>query len=259
MDRFDLSRARMGVVLLLLLALAACGEPPSLNGVVRDNFGQPVADVVVSIPNTDSSTKTDAAGVYKLPYSTGQLTLSFVRDGYQAETVPFSATSRGQLTVEDVVLFKRITQQGIFVVGKTNYFGPIRNCQINVLMIRDNVEVGYDRITAGGVDPALIDLAEIALPVVLVENFLPMPPSAPQPLMLLYNRYDRPEIGRITLRATPEPSSQEVAVRPIDTGAEFGRWLQTDIMDVGTFAYAMADPATRLPRPGSLCYLFQFR
>lgn len=248
----------VAAMLLALSALAGCGEPPALNGLVRDNFGQPLAGVTVSIPGTENTITTDAAGAYKLPYAPGQLEVLFAKDGYQSETLAVGATVRTQFPMREVTLYKTIGQNGVFVVGRTNYIGPIRNCQINILLVRDNVEFGFDRITAGGVDPALIEIADVALPVTLVEHFDPPPDPSTEPLKILYERYDRPEIARITYRTPPETTSREMELRPVETGAHFGRWLATDI-GIGTFAYVVADPASRLPRPGALCYLFQLR
>lgn len=259
MRRSDNRPYRWVAAVAVLLALAGCGEPPSLNGVVRDNFGQPLADVVVSIPGTEFTATSDVTGAYRLSFAPGELTLSFVRPGYQNENVIVSAPRGGQVPVDEVVLHKSISRPGIFVVGKTNYIGPLNVCQINILMVRDNVEFGYDRITAGGVDPALIDLADVRLPAILVENADPLPATVSEPLRILYERYDSPEIGRVTFRAAPEVTSREIDIRPIENGARFGRWYETDIRDVGTFALVIADPANRLPRPGALCYLFQFR
>jgi hypothetical protein len=243
-------------MLAALLALAGCGEPPALIGLVKDNFGQPLADVVVSIPGTENSITTDETGAYKLPYAPGQLEVTFVKEGYQSETVPVGATVRTQFPMREVTLYKTITQNGLFLVGKTRYYGPLNGCAINILMVRENVEFGFDRITAGGIDPALVNIADLSLPVTLVENF--DPPSDPSTLRILYERYDRPEIARITFRTPEEITSHEMELTPLETGARFGRWLATDI-GLGTYAYAVADPTDRLPRPGASCYLFQLR
>jgi hypothetical protein len=245
-------------MLVALLALAGCGEPPALNGIVKDNFGQPLADVTVSIPGTENSITTDATGAYKLPYSPGQLEVSFVKDGYQSETVPVGATVRTQFPMREVTLYKTIAQNGLYLVGKTRYYGPLNGCAINILMVRENVEFGFDRITAGGIDPSLVNLADLSLPVTMVEYFNPPPDPTTEPLKILYERYDRPEIARITYRTPEEITSREMELTPLETGARFGRWLATDI-GLGTYAYAVADPTDRLPRPGASCTLFQLR
>jgi hypothetical protein len=240
------------------MALAACGEAPALNGRVMDNFGQPLQGVTVSIAGAEETAVTDEAGTYKLPYSPGQLTVSFTKEGYQPETTAVGATVRTQFPMREVMLYKELRQYGLFVVGKTNYMGPIPNCQINILMVRDNVEFGIDRITAGGADPGVIDIDDVALPLTLVERLNPQPTPEDEPLKILYERYDRPEIGRIVYRTPTEVSSGEMETRPVETGAQFGRWFSADI-GLGTYAYAVANPADRLPRPGALCYLFQLR
>lgn len=259
MKQIGVWRASVAAAILFgLLALTGCGEAPTLNGLVRDNFGQALAGVVVSIPGTEFTITTDEAGAYKLPYAPGQLQVAFAKEGYQGETLAVGATVRTQFPMREVVLYKTLTQMGLFLVGKTRYIGPIRNCQINVLMVRENVEFGFDRITAGGVDPNLIDIADIALPVTFVEYYDPQPDPNTEPLKILYERYDRPEIGRITYRTPTEITTREMELRPVETGADFGRWFASDI-GIGTFTYAVADPSDRLPRPGALCYLFQLR
>jgi hypothetical protein len=186
------------------------------------------------------------------------LEVTFAKDGYQSETLSVGATVRTQFTMREVTLYKTIVQNGLFIVGRTNYFGPLRSCQINVLMVRENVEVGFDRITAGGIDPPLIDIAELALPVTFVDNFTPPSNLDAEATWVLYERYDRPEIARISYGASTEISSRQMELRPVENGARFGRWLESDI-GVGTFVFAVADPSDGLPRPGALCYLFQLR
>ena len=258
MELIGFRRFSAGAAALLLVVLGGCGEP-KFSGVVHDNFGRAVDGVVVAIAGTGFTTTTDFLGAFALTAKRADVIVTFTKEGYQPERIPVDASAGGALTLGDVVLYKTISQNGIFLVGNDNYIGPIQTCQINIIMVRENVEVGYDRITAGGTDPALINIAEVAIPVTLVENFDVTSDLRVGTFKHLFERYDRPEIGRVTFATTPEVSSREVPIRQVETGARFGRWLETGITGIGTYALAVPDPSNGLPRPGAVCYLFQLR
>lgn len=92
-------------------ALFGLGEA-SINGVVKNEFGDPIENVQVKIENSRFTTLTNTNGEYVLEYAPGSFTICFVKDGYSQHKMTLNLTSKQEYPANDVIL--KITE---FITG----------------------------------------------------------------------------------------------------------------------------------------------
>lgn len=172
---------------LLLLALAGCGDKARIEGVVLDNFSQPVAGVEVQIAGTTLAVETDARGRYAIPYYPGSVRVVYRKGGYQQASREFKVTGETVIPAEPVGLFKHPPKgQGVWFEAAAEYV-PLEPASTVALVEKEpgtryrrvwTYHVG-DEITEIEIDPALrigesnrymVDLAVILPEFVLLEG-----------------------------------------------------------------------------------------
>lgn len=94
---------------------------PFIEGLVLDNFGNPLEGVRVYIEKTTLEAKTDTRGRYSIEYPPGVFTIIAEKKGYRSTTRELAVTTSMRLPAEDMMLFKLPKGEGIFVYGEPDY------------------------------------------------------------------------------------------------------------------------------------------
>ena len=116
----------ISVMVVLLASKVVCAfETGTLRGRVIDGFGKPINFANIAVVSNGSKIKTtsDAAGVFSIDYNTGNLKLTFDKEGYVPLYVPLSLDEKTDLSVGDITLWKIPPKGGLFVVGDGDYIG----------------------------------------------------------------------------------------------------------------------------------------
>lgn len=92
-----------------------------ISGTVRDNFGNPIADVSVSIPNSDFKTTTNSSGEFKLNYAPGKFKVEFEKAGHSADFKELEVTQKVNYPLQLVELTRIPSTKGVFVKGEKDY------------------------------------------------------------------------------------------------------------------------------------------
>jgi hypothetical protein len=93
------------VVLFTATALVtvSCSKPVIV-GQVEDPTGSRIADVRISIDNSAYETRSDSNGRYTLPYTPGQFTVRFTKEGYTPDVLELSIQSKEEFPARKAVL-----------------------------------------------------------------------------------------------------------------------------------------------------------
>ena len=111
----------------LILLLAACGTPPSLEGKVVDIWGNPVEGATVMMVGQGEKPLTDAEGRYKLSLIPGKQEIKAGRKGYVQDHA-FVEIAEGQVPTGPVFeLYPRPEEPGFYAVASGQYvhLGPV--------------------------------------------------------------------------------------------------------------------------------------
>ena len=107
------------LILLLTLSLFSCSK--YIEGEVRDNFGNPIEGVKVSIENSDFQSFTDPNGNYKLDYVPGEFSVSFNKEDYVSETVGLNITEKQRYPMSKIELIRYPESEGIYIEDSLDY------------------------------------------------------------------------------------------------------------------------------------------
>ncbi|MDP6932984.1 MAG: carboxypeptidase-like regulatory domain-containing protein, partial [Myxococcota bacterium] len=97
-------RFSVGFALLVSLGMSGCSDPPRLNGVVQDTWGQAIEGATVQLDGLVDKQTTDARGRFSFPAQEGTMRLlagkeGFIREIFQVEgsTDPESPMAEAQV------------------------------------------------------------------------------------------------------------------------------------------------------------------
>ena len=114
----------VSMVVVLLTSKAVCAfETGTLRGRIIDGFGKPINSANITVVSNGSKTKTtsDPTGVFSLSYNSGNLKLTFDKEGYVLLYVPLSLDEKTDLSVGNITLWKIPPKGGLFIVGDGDY------------------------------------------------------------------------------------------------------------------------------------------
>jgi hypothetical protein len=115
-------KPRLAVAMLIAFAIAlvACDSSPRIQGLVTDDFDEPLVDVDVSIVNTELRTRTDRSGRYALTYVPGRFEVWFAKEGYEPTSISLEFSTRETVPVRTQVLAsKKARREVIAAFQKT--------------------------------------------------------------------------------------------------------------------------------------------
>ncbi len=112
----------MGLLLFVSNVLYAF-DTGTFHGKVIDGFGKPViaVDVVTSSDSSRSKAISDQSGNFAVSYHTGNIKITFKKDGYVPFNIPLSLDEASDLSLGDITLWKVPPRGGLFVVGSGDY------------------------------------------------------------------------------------------------------------------------------------------
>ncbi len=88
----------------------------TLTGEILDGFDKPVKDVDVKIKKSDSATRTDEKGNYRLRFNPGKLELLFSKKGYTKHAFPLNIRETTEIPLPRLTIWEYPESGGIFLV-----------------------------------------------------------------------------------------------------------------------------------------------
>ena len=104
-----------GVILVLL---GGCGQAPSIEGEIRDMFGDPLADVVVEIENSQFSAVTNKDGRYSVSYAPGTISLKAKKAGHSTKKIVLTLSDKSKFPAAPITLYQIPPVKGFFLVDR---------------------------------------------------------------------------------------------------------------------------------------------
>ncbi len=95
----------------------------TLRGRIIDGFGKPITSANISAVSNGIKSKTtsEPTGNFSLSYSSGNIKLTFDKEGYVPVHIPLTLDEEMDLSLDDITLWKIPHQGGLFVVGSNDY------------------------------------------------------------------------------------------------------------------------------------------
>lgn len=109
----------ISVVLLCgvgLLALFIWSHQNQIHGKVADAFGDPLADVQVSIKGTPHLSESKGSGSYSMDYSPGYSVIEYRKDGYYPHKIELNLAKNKSNSLDAVILYPKPSETGIFLI-----------------------------------------------------------------------------------------------------------------------------------------------
>lgn len=110
-----MNRLILCTLILTSLAFFSCSK--QIKGKVFDNFGNPVEDVTITIPNSQYEVKTNSSGEYSIDYAAGEIVLNFRKEGYIPSEEVLYITEKQDYPVKDIHIIKIPTESGIYITS----------------------------------------------------------------------------------------------------------------------------------------------
>ena len=111
---------RAAALMAMLWSLPASAQRRTLNGIVRDSAGEPIAEADVSIPSAHLLTRTDNAGAFALKrVEPGQVELSVRRLGYVPQSIQLDVQPGGTDTLVVVMSLQAFELPGVAINEQT--------------------------------------------------------------------------------------------------------------------------------------------
>jgi len=108
-------------VAALMLLATACGEDPTLEGVVVDPWGEPVAGAEVTASGIEAQAKADGKGEFKLPFKKGSIEFEASREGYISRSASIEATTDEETDAVAIKLIPEPETDGYHAVGAESF------------------------------------------------------------------------------------------------------------------------------------------
>src|SRR5712691_7373524 len=121
----------LALVPILAAAVAACTPSSRMTGIVKDNFGNLLEGVTVTVDKTDYVATTDKTGRYTVPFDPGVVNVKFTKDGYAIGHFGIRLADRRTVPIDVVVLEKFPPGDGLWMVSAEGYF-PTGKCQLRM-------------------------------------------------------------------------------------------------------------------------------
>ncbi|MFO1183691.1 MAG: carboxypeptidase-like regulatory domain-containing protein [Bauldia sp.] len=113
------------------LFLAACSPTPTMTGEVRDNFGNPLPGVAVTVDKTSFAATTDEKGRYTVQFNPGAVNVRFVKDGYAEGHFGVRLPQKKPQKIDVVTLQKIPPGPGLWLVAGGVYT-PAARCDLKL-------------------------------------------------------------------------------------------------------------------------------
>ena len=88
-----------------------------IKGKVFDNFGNPLEDVTITIPNSQYEATTNSSGEYSIDYAAGEIVLNFRKEGYIPSGEVLYITEKQDYPIKDTRITKIPTKSGIYIAS----------------------------------------------------------------------------------------------------------------------------------------------
>jgi hypothetical protein len=110
------TRGTVLFVIVLSLAVSACGKPARIVGTVQDIFGVPLRSAIIKIEKSTFTANSDESGMYSIDYAPGSIRLAISRPGYTTSSIDLSIQQKVYYPVEPIVLYPIPTQPGFYYI-----------------------------------------------------------------------------------------------------------------------------------------------
>lgn len=112
---------KLDLISLVIIGVIAASCSKNLEGIVKDNFGNPVQDVLVKIENSNFETLTTEDGRYSLDYAAGSFKLQFSKENYVSTNIELNISEKRKYPIQDVQLIKYPDSSGVYFKDSANY------------------------------------------------------------------------------------------------------------------------------------------
>lgn len=125
------------IALTITIAIILIGcKKKQIEGIVLNNFKQPLTNVNISIEGTSFEAVSDKDGKYYIDYVPGDIKISYEKDGYISESLKLNINTKEKFPAKTIVMTEIPQEGGIFFVDyetfeylKINY-GELRRDHI---------------------------------------------------------------------------------------------------------------------------------
>lgn len=111
---------RVSLILLCCTILWSC-EKKNITGTVKDNLGNPLENIQVSVKNTDFKAQTNSNGNFSLEYAPGEIDLIIEEDGYTIFEKHYVIYERALYPLGEIGLVKIPQNKGLFLISSNKY------------------------------------------------------------------------------------------------------------------------------------------
>ena len=135
----------------LSLPASAQGGGKSVSGIVKDDAGNPLVGVTVTVPGTTKGTTTDASGAYTLKVEKNE-SLNFSYVGYKPQTIPVNNQSTIDVTMsEDNTSLEEVVVVGYGVQKRRDIVGAVETLSTKSLEERMGSSMSISRSLQGAI------------------------------------------------------------------------------------------------------------
>ena len=92
-----------------------------ITGTIKDNFGNPIEEVLVFIDNTNFKTYSGRNGGFSLDYAPGEIDLTIEKEGYTNIKHHLSISEKSKYPLQETMLVKIPEKKGVFLISLNNY------------------------------------------------------------------------------------------------------------------------------------------
>lgn len=119
-----------------IILLSSCDK--SIHGNIKDNFGVPIENIKISIPNSGYKTTTDIKGEFKLDYAAGEFDVVFEKEGYLPFDKSLKIAEHKQYPLGDMEIIRLPKGKGIYYIGDDDYL------ELPKIKLPSTKKTGYD-------------------------------------------------------------------------------------------------------------------
>lgn len=123
--------------------LLSC-EKKNITGTVKDNLGNPLENIQVSVKNTDFKAQTNSNGNFSLEYVPGEIYLIIEEDGYLGFQEHYVISEKSKYPLGEINLFKIPETKALFLISSEGYIPVTKSTMSSTKTKKKDVIEGLD-------------------------------------------------------------------------------------------------------------------
>jgi len=110
-----MKKTKFLLMVIITITLFSC-KRTAIEGVVKDGFGNPIKDVVVSIDGTQFTSKTDDNGEYSVEYVPGDIKVNISKVGYTDTSFNLKIATETTYPIATATVYEIPKEKGVWVM-----------------------------------------------------------------------------------------------------------------------------------------------